>query len=636
METISLSASDSLYDMTPQKKDEANTKLAPKKTSSPTSTLTLTQKTFSQNVDAPSLNRSIDDFLEEANSDNNSNNIIIVEESKWCWWLRRWKFYMILFSLGIANCGDATEVGSMNYILSSRDFQNDILAGGDFSKRGATIASSIFVGMLVGGIVTGAFGDGLIGRRPTLLMGLTLNCICGMLSALSPNATTLCICRFGSGLGVGAVMSSLLTLATELSPPSNRGFYISVVSAFWTVGILYVSITAMTIFTDHTSTTTEEEPMLMESNKGEEIERIHSGAAMSVTSSLFYFSKFYHSNSWRLYAFVCALPSLVGSIMVYIFVPESARFLGLQGQYQKAAVMANRTAQALNHRGPKLTEEEVKRYFLPLNGSRPRQTFQNRATHHSQNAIRNIHTLYRGSIRNKTLALQFVWFTLSFGSGLCSWITTIFEKMNMPNVYYFSFLFALSNIPGNAGATFLMDRVGRKLLLVISMFLASMFLILFAQAASIVMKSTAESNDPFYVMVAACAFHAVFVMGWCCVACLTSEVFPTAVRSTALGMCSAAGRIAGMSVQYVNGALIANGSTHTLLLLASFIILAGSVAPIVFRIPESKGTHLKDHVTSSSFNKNLTTTKKQPVHPFYEKDLEMANTNKRYIRNQIT
>ena len=48
-------------------------------------------------------------------------------------------FWAIFLSLGVANSGDATELGVMNFILSDLGFQNEILGGGDFSGRGATV-----------------------------------------------------------------------------------------------------------------------------------------------------------------------------------------------------------------------------------------------------------------------------------------------------------------------------------------------------------------------------------------------------------------------------------------------------------------------------------------------------------------
>eukprot|EP00984_Skeletonema_dohrnii_P033332 scaffold29533_cov78-Skeletonema_dohrnii-CCMP3373.AAC.1 len=115
----------------------------------------------------------------------------------------RWQFWLIFLSLGIANSGDATEISCMNYILSHPLFKEEILQKGtleeDYGGRGAAIASSIFAGMLIGGIVTGAYGDRL-GRRPTLLAGLFLNATSGIAASMAQTAVIMCGCRFFAGL----------------------------------------------------------------------------------------------------------------------------------------------------------------------------------------------------------------------------------------------------------------------------------------------------------------------------------------------------------------------------------------------------------------------------------------------------
>eukprot|EP00957_Ditylum_brightwellii_P165547 12603172-Ditylum_brightwellii.AAC.1 len=256
------------------------------------------------------LPRQIDSFYDEAYHSASASS--------------RHAFWLIILALGIANCGDATEISCMNFILSNKGFQEEMLEG-DFKKRGALIASSIFVGMLFGGLMAGAYSD-RVGRRPILLLGLLMNAISGTFSALSVNVAMLCLCRMGSGLGVGAVVSSLITLTTELSPPSHRGFYVTVVAAFWTVGAIFVALLAMVIFGQYNA-------------------------------------------SWRIFALCCAVPSALAFIMVYIFVPESARYLALHGKYVEATKSANQVAHAFGYRGAPLDIEEVQSLFPNRGGS---------------------------------------------------------------------------------------------------------------------------------------------------------------------------------------------------------------------------------------------------------------------------
>jgi hypothetical protein len=63
-------------------------------------------------------------------------------------------------------------------------------------------------------------------------------------------------------------------------------------------------------------------------------------------------NKYY--SSWRLLALVCAVPSAVGALLVYMLVPESPRFLALQQQPQALKVV-NQLAHQMEYHGPSLT-----------------------------------------------------------------------------------------------------------------------------------------------------------------------------------------------------------------------------------------------------------------------------------------
>jgi len=173
-----------------------------------------------------------------------------------------------------------------------------------------------------------------------------------------------------------------------------------------------------------------------------------------------------------------------------------------------------------------------------------------------------------------------VWFSLSFGSyGLLTWINTLFFQVHLENVYFNALLFSLSNLPGNLLSAWLMDRAGRSTLLIGSVVAAALSLIVFAFVAYT--RDNAESSidklSAGWIVGSACAFQCFTISAWNAIDVMTSELFPTTVRSTGLGVCAASGRIGAMLAQFVNGALVEQ--PVRLLLVAAGTLLLGALTP---------------------------------------------------------
>jgi MFS family permease len=313
-----------------------------------------------------------------------------------------------------------------------------------------------------------------------------------------------------------------------------------------------------------------------------------------------------HGGSWRVFAVVCAIPSLVGWMLVYKHVPESPRFLALNGQHGRAVVVAQELADRLGYRGPEWTVDEAREHFPPRH-----DTTSGRRGGLLLNSCRELGigaaSLYVPTLRQTTCSLQVVWFSLSFGSyGLYTWINKLFVAVHLENVYFNALLFALSNLPGNLLSAYFLDRVGRARLLIASIMASALSLMSFAYM--VFQNSAAEPNDTAinaapppisttWIVVSACAFQCFTIMSWNAIDVLTTELFPTAVRTTGTGLCAACGRVGAMLAQIVNGALIANPAA--LLVVAATTLLIGAVAPTL--LPDDKtGLPVSDTVGSGT------------------------------------
>mgnify|MGYP005844232839 CR=1 FL=1 len=508
------------------------------------------------------ISRSMDAYLEDAYQQDSSTPLA------YCYRKQR-KYWAIMLSLGIANSSDASEILCLSYMISDKTFIDNILMNSEW--RGGMLAAAVFLGMLLGGLIVGSLGD-FKGRKKCLLFGLILNMTAGLLSACAPNVFVLTLLRMVAGVGIGSSVPPLFTLVAELSPPSQRGFFVTLCASFWMVGSVFVALVAI-LFLKH------------DNDPGE-------GSQKGTT-----FLKTLMPARWRQFAFACALPSALGSVLVHYLVPESPRFLALRGKYEEATHSVNILVASLNFLGPLLETWEIEDKFGEA--SRSSANYHPARSSHdgdfnSESSLSitlqwirialadfwiSTNKLYKPDVQSTTLPLQMVWFSLSFGSyGLMTWINTLFFAVHLEDVYFNALLFALANLPGNLLTGYLMDRIGRAKLLVGSILSASMSLLSFALFASATTNETAPPNT-YGIVLSACSFQCFTIAAWNTIDVMTSELFPTTVRSTGMGVCAASGRIGAMVAQFVNGALV--DRPVRLLVVAAVTLGMGSLTPFL-------------------------------------------------------
>uniref|UniRef100_A0A7S2UED8 Major facilitator superfamily (MFS) profile domain-containing protein n=1 Tax=Attheya septentrionalis TaxID=420275 RepID=A0A7S2UED8_9STRA len=457
------------------------------------------------------------------------------------------KFWILLLSLGVANSADASELLCLSYLLSNQDFATYMLKDGSAGM----VAAAAFFGMLVGGLWVGTFADNIArgdsqthpfaflqGRKPSLVMGLGVNAFAGIASAMCPNGRTevFIFFRVIAGVGIGATVPPLFSLASELPPPHVRGMAITLVASFWMVGSIYVAVVAWVLL------------------------------------DLFHLS-------WRWLAAVSVVPSLFGIFLILAKVPESPRFLAMAGDYPKAATSVNHIMRSMSSTGRPMTAHDIQTLYPQqssvLNGSQNGEIVV--APRWTDRWFGRMSQLYTPYLRGTTIPLQIVWFSLCFGTyGLVTWINVLFVAVDLTNVHANALLFAGASLPGNLFSMIYMDRIGRKHLLQGSMMAAATSLIFFAHYSHKV-DTTGTFGRTLGIVGSSCAFQAFTIAGWNAIDTLSSELFPTAVRSTGMGVCTATGRIGALLAQLVNDALIDRPAG--LLLVASCCLAMGALVP---------------------------------------------------------
>ena len=160
------------------------------------------------------------------------------------------------------------------------------------------------------------------------------------------------------------------------------------------------------------------------------------------------------------------------------------------------------------------------------------------------------------------------------------------------DAYALSFYHTLAQIPGMMLASGLIDIMGRRRLVVLGFSGGSAILLLFSMFA----KSPDSFDDttrPIIALGLACCYSICLCVGWLALDCLSTESFPTKIRSTGRGVCVATGRVAGFSIQFLYGPLINENRISYMLGVAALFAICGVVSS--FQTTDTTNVDLQDH-----------------------------------------
>lgn len=195
--------------------------------------------------------------------------------------------YRNLSILGLGNAADAAEVLAIGYILDALRESGDL---SNFDE--GLLASALFVGMLIGGLIMGFLGD-RIGRRGVFIVAPLLYAFCSVCSAMTSDLHLITFFRMVGGVGIGGAIPCCFSLAVELSPPGWRGKTIVWIACNWVVGSLYAATVA-------------------------------------------WFFMGYLRFGWQCFACIVALPAFLAGVLGLLYLPESPYYLANHGRVDAA------------------------------------------------------------------------------------------------------------------------------------------------------------------------------------------------------------------------------------------------------------------------------------------------------------
>jgi len=361
------------------------------------------------------------------------------------------------------------------------------------------VASAVFVGFAAGSLILGPLAD-KIGRRNTTMLSLFLVFFFGLISAFCPEYWTFVVCRGFVGFGLGGVGPAVWSLISEFFPADSRGIFLVLLSQMWAVG-----------------------------------EMLECGIAAVVLGDK-------PQDGWREFLAWSAVPALIGTIVVYFWMPESPRYLSIRGQQDE---LQKTLRDAARQNG---TLDELNRLLTP-GTTITCQVVEQRGS---------FTDLVRPGILAMTLCVWCIWFVQSFVFyGLTFTLPAIMRRLSAKdevndNIYEAAFWASLVELPGAFLTAFLTDWkavpwFGRRHLLSLNMVIVGVFafLVVFIAGhnASLVL---------IFVLFMKAFINGSFSLTWA----YTSELYPTADRSTSLGAASAWSRAGGMITPVLSGWLL--------------------------------------------------------------------------------
>ncbi|XP_054875300.1 synaptic vesicle glycoprotein 2C-like [Amphiprion ocellaris] len=350
--------------------------------------------------------------------------------------------WQLFFVLGLALMSDGVEVFVVGFVLPSAETDMCVPNSG-----AGWLGSIVYLGMMFGAFFWGGLSD-KVGRRQCLLISMSVNGFFAFLSSFVQGYSMFLFCRMVSGFGIGGAVPIVFSYFAEVLAREKRGEHLSWLCMFWMIGGIYASAMAWAIIP-------------------------HYGWSFSMGSA-------YQFHSWRVFVVVCALPC-VSAVVALTFMPESPRFYLEMGKHDEAWMVLKQI-----HDTNMRARGEPERVFTVNRIKIPKQLdelveMQNESANPVLKVLFKIKAELRGiwltfmrcfnyPVKDNTVKLAAVWFTLSFGYyGLSVWFPDVIKHLqadeyasrvkihNDERIEDFTFNFTLENQIHRNGV-FLNDR----------------------------------------------------------------------------------------------------------------------------------------------------------------------------------
>ncbi|XP_041092817.1 synaptic vesicle glycoprotein 2C-like [Polyodon spathula] len=310
--------------------------------------------------------------------------------------------WQLFFVLGMALMADGVEVFVVGFVLPSAETDMCVPNSG-----AGWLGSIVYLGMMVGAFFWGGMAD-KVGRRQTLLICMSVNGFFAFLSSFVQGYGLFLLCRVFSGFGIGGAVPVVFSYFAEVLAREKRGEHLSWLCMFWMIGGIYASAMAWAIIP-------------------------HYGWSFSMGSA-------YQFHSWRVFVVVCAFPC-VCSVVSLTFMPESPRYFLEVGKHDEAWMILKQIHDTnMRARGQPEKVFTVNRIKTPKQINELIEMQAETGNWFSRGFAQIRSELYgiwltfmrcfHYPVKDNTIKLAIVWFTLSFGYyGLSVWFPDVINHL---------------------------------------------------------------------------------------------------------------------------------------------------------------------------------------------------------------